>query len=62
MTENKKRGRPKKMTIKGTMLSARFTTDEADEIARAVAKSGEPKTAWMQKILLSAAREIIRKT
>jgi len=55
-----KAGRPKmaKSKAKGLFVAARFTPSEAKQIDSAVEVSGETKSAWVRKTLLSAADKI----
>lgn len=54
---NKKAGRPKlkKAEYKGTLIGARFMPDESKCVHDAVKRSGQVKSDWIRKALLSAA-------
>lgn len=51
-------GRPKlaKGEARGIFVSTRVSSPEYQEIVKAVKSSGQPKTEWVRKSLLSAAR------
>ena len=53
----KKMGRPAlpKGETKDTLIGARFTPDETQAVNAAVKRSGQVKSAWIRKALLSAA-------
>ena len=55
---SKKMGRPrlKKAEFKGILIGARFAPDESKTVHEAVKRSGQGKSAWIRKALLSAAR------
>jgi hypothetical protein len=52
-----KMGRPKlpKGESKDTLIGARFSPDESRTVIAAVKRSGQGKSAWIRKALLSAA-------
>jgi hypothetical protein len=52
-----KLGRPKvkKAEFKGILIGARFAPDEAKTVHNAVKRSGQGKSQWIRKALLSAA-------
>jgi len=54
---SKKMGRPrlKKAEFKGILIGARFAPNEARTVQDAVKRSGEVKSDWIRKTLLSAA-------
>jgi hypothetical protein len=58
MTIKKKLGRPKlpKSEARSIMLSTRVNADENKAIKKAIAVSGEDKTAWLRGALLNAAQ------
>jgi hypothetical protein len=53
----KKMGRPTlpKGETKDTLIGARFTPDETRDVNAAVKRSGQVKSDWIRKALLSAA-------
>ena len=55
--KNKKIGRPKvkKAEFKGILIGARFAPDESQTVHDAVNRSGQGKSVWIRKTLLSAA-------
>jgi hypothetical protein len=52
-----KLGRPKlkKAEFKGVLIGARFAPDESKTVHDAVKRSGQGKSQWIRKALLSAA-------
>jgi hypothetical protein len=52
-----KLGRPKlkKAEYKGILIGARFALDESKTVHDAVKRSGQRKSQWIRKALLSAA-------
>lgn len=52
-----KLGRPKlkKAEFKGVLMGARFAPNEAKTVHEAVKRSGQGKSDWIRKALLSAA-------
>jgi hypothetical protein len=54
---NKKAGRPKlkKADFKGILIGARFAPNESKQVHDAVKRSGQGKSEWIRKALLSAA-------
>ena len=52
-----KLGRPKlkKAEFKGVLIGARFAPDESKTVHDAVKRSGQGKSQWIRKSLLSAA-------
>jgi hypothetical protein len=52
-----KLGRPKlkKTEFKGILIGARFAPDESKTVHDAIKRSGQVKSQWIRKALLSAA-------
>ena len=52
-----KMGRPKlpKGEVKDILIGAKFAPDEANQVETAVKRSGQGKSEWIRKALLTAA-------